>query len=156
MLDKDKALEKWKPILENMGVTGSRADWMSEYAEQHSLIENQIIKKEARNTKIDELLGTQSEYSGLTFPFVKRVFASTLADGNELEVRRVTEERERIIKDNREGKIKSVLFDEDFEPEEVPEIPEAYGGIIPITPMPGPKIDLMYIDFQYGGTSSEK
>ncbi len=40
-IDKQKALKKWAPVLENMGVTGEdRLDWMSEYAEYHSINEN--------------------------------------------------------------------------------------------------------------------
>ena len=40
-IDKQKALKKWAPVLENMGVAGEeRLDWMSEYAEFHSINEN--------------------------------------------------------------------------------------------------------------------
>ena len=40
-IDKSKALKKWTPILENMGVTApERVDWMAEYAEFHSIHEN--------------------------------------------------------------------------------------------------------------------
>ena len=40
-IDKNKALKKWTPVLENMGVQDAeRLDWMSEYAEMHSINEN--------------------------------------------------------------------------------------------------------------------
>ena len=40
-IDKQKAFKKWAPVLENMGVQGEeRLDWMSEYAEYHSINEN--------------------------------------------------------------------------------------------------------------------
>ena len=29
-------IKKWAPILNSMGVTGSKAEWMSEYVEMHS------------------------------------------------------------------------------------------------------------------------
>ena len=43
-IDKSKALKKWGPVLENMGVSGEeRLDWMSEYAEFHSINENAYV-----------------------------------------------------------------------------------------------------------------
>ena len=39
-IDKQKALKKWSPVLENMGVTGDRVEWMSEMAEFHQVNEN--------------------------------------------------------------------------------------------------------------------
>jgi hypothetical protein len=39
-IDKNKAVKKWTPVLENMGVTGERIEWMSEMAEFHALNEN--------------------------------------------------------------------------------------------------------------------
>jgi hypothetical protein len=32
---KGEIYKKWAPILENIGLTGSKADWMSEWAESH-------------------------------------------------------------------------------------------------------------------------
>ena len=43
-IDKSKALKKWAPVLENMGVSGDdKLDWMSEYAEFHSINENAYV-----------------------------------------------------------------------------------------------------------------
>ena len=42
-IDKQKAVKKWSPVLENMGVTGERAEWMAEYAEFHSINENAYV-----------------------------------------------------------------------------------------------------------------
>ena len=39
-IDKQKAVKKWSSVLENMGVTGDRVEWMAEYAEFHSINEN--------------------------------------------------------------------------------------------------------------------
>ena len=39
-IDKQKATKKWAPVLENMGVSGERVEWMAEYAEFHSINEN--------------------------------------------------------------------------------------------------------------------
>jgi len=41
LIDKTKAVAKWKPVLESLGVQDPyRQDWMAEYAEMHSLNEN--------------------------------------------------------------------------------------------------------------------
>lgn len=41
IIDNQKAVSKWKPVLESLGVTDPyRMKWMSEYAEMHSLNEN--------------------------------------------------------------------------------------------------------------------
>ena len=41
IIDNQKAVAKWKPVLESLGVTDPyRQKWMSEYAEMHSLNEN--------------------------------------------------------------------------------------------------------------------
>ena len=43
-IDSQKALKKWSPVLENMGITDSdRLGWMSEYAEFHSINENAYV-----------------------------------------------------------------------------------------------------------------
>ena len=39
-IDKQKAVKKWAPVLENMGVTGDKVEWLAEYAEFHSINEN--------------------------------------------------------------------------------------------------------------------
>ena len=39
-IDTNKAIKKWTPVLENMGVSSERVEWMSEMAEYHSLNEN--------------------------------------------------------------------------------------------------------------------
>ena len=39
-IDKQKAVKKWGPVLENMGVSVDKVEWMSEMAEYHSINEN--------------------------------------------------------------------------------------------------------------------
>ena len=43
-IDKQKAINKWTPVLENMGVSSERTEWMAEYAEFHSINENAYVK----------------------------------------------------------------------------------------------------------------
>jgi hypothetical protein len=42
-IDNQKAMKKWSPVLENMGVSAERLEWMSEYAEFHSINENAYV-----------------------------------------------------------------------------------------------------------------
>jgi hypothetical protein len=34
-VSKEDIIKKWAPIMDSMGVTGSKADWMSQYTEMH-------------------------------------------------------------------------------------------------------------------------
>jgi hypothetical protein len=40
--NKEDIIKKWAPILNSMGVTGSKADWMSQYVEMHSKNESKV------------------------------------------------------------------------------------------------------------------
>ena len=46
--NKEDIIKKWAPILDSMGVTGSKAEWMSEYAEMHS---NNEVEKNTLSTE---------------------------------------------------------------------------------------------------------
>ena len=50
-IDKSKAVKKWGPVLENMGVAEDRVEWMSEMAEYHSINENAYVNM----TKLGDL-----------------------------------------------------------------------------------------------------
>ena len=45
---KEDTLKKWGTILDSMGMTGSKADWMSQYANAH------IDNETQRNNKIEQ------------------------------------------------------------------------------------------------------
>ena len=30
-MDKDRIMKKWQPIVESLGITGSKSDWISQY-----------------------------------------------------------------------------------------------------------------------------
>lgn len=42
-IDESKAFNKWSKVLENVGITGDKAQWMSTYSEYHSLNENAYV-----------------------------------------------------------------------------------------------------------------
>jgi hypothetical protein len=125
-IDKQKAIKKWTPVLENMGVTGDRIEWMSEYAEFHSINENAYVNASnvagmgavlspQPSTLPGALVGTPwSSYSGAAgsgdvgqnlLPVAMKIAAQTIGL-----------------------------------------------DLVAVKPSPGPKIDLLYIDFQYDDT----
>ena len=53
--NKKDILKKWAPILESMGMTGSKAEWMSQYANAH--IDNE---KERDNKIITQVSNVQA------------------------------------------------------------------------------------------------
>lgn len=134
-IDKSKALKKWAPVLENMGVAGEdRLDWMSEYAEFHSINENAYV-----NATLAGMGAVQSPqpsiYAGSTLNA-----AAFGAGGNN-------------------GNVGSGDLGQNLLPVAMKIAAQTIGlDLVAVKPSPGPKLDLLYIDFQYddlanGGTT---
>ena len=133
---KEDTIKKWATILERMGMTGSKADWMSEYVEMHS-----------KNESL-------SDFPTL-LPMAKQIFAKTIGldivpvmpigggnSGTEME-----SIRQDVKIENRDRKIESIVEDKDFEEMKLEDHPDY------IKPK-GPSGQLFYMDFIYGGTES--
>ena len=133
--NKDEIYKKWAPILDNIGLTGSKANWMAEYVEMHS---------KSESTDINE--NTLTDFPIL--PMVKRVAAQTIGldlvtvqpmGGNS------GEQLDKIKKDikieNRDRKIDSIIKGDEYKEMKVEEHPD-YKKM--------PSMDLLYIDFKYG------
>ena len=117
-IDKSKALKKWSPVLENMGVSEERLDWMSEMAEYHSINENAYVNA--------------SNVAGMGA--VSNPMLSTLA-GN------VT---------GNGAQAGSGDVGQNLLPVAMKIAAQTIGlDLVAVKPTPGPKIDLLYIDFQY-------
>lgn len=137
---KKKALDKWAPILDTLGLTGSRASWMAEYAKSHS--------------EFNEQSASSSPFESAIFPTAIRVAAKTI--GQDLVTVQPmsapggtsNEEMERIKNEvksiNRENKIDSITEDKEYKEMDIKDHPD-YNG---------PTGNLFYFDFQYGSTSS--
>lgn len=52
---KEDIMKKWPPNLESSGLTGSKADWMSQYANAH------LDKEKQRNNKIEQILESDTD-----------------------------------------------------------------------------------------------
>jgi len=139
---KEDTIKKWAPILESMGMTGSKAEWMSEYAEMHSNNE----------TTLSSI--TTEEFPTL-LPIAKQIFAKTIGldlvsvapigggnSGPEMETI-----RQDVKIENRDRKIESIVEDKEFEEMKVEDHPDYKESV-------GPRGELFYLDFQYGGTES--
>lgn len=142
---KEDIFKKWSPIIESMGVTGSKADWMSQYAEMHSINENNIQISSTQST---------SNFPNL-LPIAKRVAAQTVGlnlvavkpmGGNSTdELERIKSE---IKSENRDRKIDSITDDKEFEEMKVEDHPDYESGL--------PSGKLFYMDYQYKSTPTHK
>ena len=120
-IDKQKAVKKWGPVLENMGVSGDRVEWMSEYAEFHSINENAYANATTAG------MGAVVAASPNALP-------GYLATGN-------------TIGTNGVG---SGDLGQNLLPVAMKIAAQTIGlDLVAVKPSPGPKIDLLYIDFQY-------
>ncbi len=127
-IDKNKAVKKWGPVLENMGVTNEeRVDWLSEYAEFHSINENAYVNATTAGMgpitspqpgTFPGLLGGGAGFGGQSQPGGLVIGSGDLGQ-NLLPVAM---------------KIAAQTIGLD---------------LVAVKPTPGPKIDLLYIDFQY-------
>ena len=134
MINLDKTVKKWTPILENMGVEGSdRLDWMSEYAEYHSLNENAYAN-----------LGNFNGMGGVANPTV------AANPGNALGVTDFSRGY------NADGNSGSGDYGQQLLPVAMKIAAQTIGlDLVSVKPTPGPKIDLMYIDFAYDDNTNE-
>lgn len=142
--NKEDIMKKWAPILDSMGVTGSKAEWMSEYVEMHS---NNEVEKNTLSTET-----TSNDFPSI-FPMVKKIAAQTIGldlvsvqpmnlpgGTSEETMERIKAE---VKAENRERKINNVLEDEDYKEMDITEH-EDYNG---------PVGHLFYLDYSYGGST---
>lgn len=117
-IDKSKALKKWSPVLENMGVSEDRLDWMSEMAEYHSINENAYVNA-------SNVAGMGSILNPVVGTLAGNVTGNSNVAGS--------------------GDVGQNLL-----PVAMKIAAQTIGlDLVAVKPTPGPKIDLLYIDFQY-------
>lgn len=128
-IDKQKAVKKWSPVLENMGVTGERVDWMAEYAEFHSINENAYVNA--------NIAGMGSVIAAQPSMFPGQTLGGTLANGTSPLAG--------------SGDVGQNLL-----PVAMKIAAQTIGlDLVAVKPSPGPKIDLLYVDFRYDDTRDE-
>ena len=140
-MSKDDLMKKWAPIIDSMGVTGSKADWLSQYAQMIS--NNESIEG---NTLTSD---TTTEFPSL-LPMAMKVASKTIGMDlvnikplaspgmSQEEVDRINNE---VKKENRDSKIDALIEGKEYKemnPEEHPDWKT------------GPTGQLFYMDFKYG------
>jgi len=141
-MSKDDLMKKWAPIIDSMGVTGSKADWLSQYAQMQSnnkSIEENTTSSETTTDEFPSLLPmamkVASKTVGLDLVSVQPMASPGMSQD---EIDRINNE---IKKENRDGKIDALIEGKDYKemkPEDHPDW------------KPGPKGHLFYMDFKYG------
>ena len=125
-IDKQKALKKWSPVLENMGVTGERVEWLAEYAEFHSINENAYVN-----------VANVAGMGAVVAPNPSSLSGTTLGG-----LGGYTDAFNAITGSGDVG--------QNLLPVAMKIAAQTIGlDLVAVKPTPGPKIDLLYVDFQY-------
>lgn len=143
---KKKALDKWAPILQSVGVTGSKADWLSKYANTHrpGILDSENVNDLYTEESFPSLLPIAIRVASKTIA-LDLVSVSPIGGGNSGdEIRKIDAE---LKSDNRDGKIESIIEGTEYVEKTREDHPDY------IKPK-GPSGELFYLDYQYGSTSS--
>ena len=140
--NKKDVLKKWAPILDNMGITGSQANWMSEYAEMHS--KNETVISNTKTEDFQTLLPISMKISAQTIG-TDLVSVAPMGGGNSSN--EMESIRKEVKVENRDRKIDSLIENKEFEEMKVEDHPDYRVS-------KGPSGQLFYLDFKYGGTES--
>jgi hypothetical protein len=126
-IDSSKATKKWSPVLENMGVQSDRLEWMSEMAEYHQINENAY-----GNAAVAGMGAVLNPVVG-QFPGLAGGGAGFGSQGV-----------------NPGSGVGSGDVGQNLLPVAMKIAAQTIGlDLVAVKPSPGPKIDLIYVDFQY-------
>lgn len=133
-IDRQKAINKWAPVLENMGVADSeKVEWMSEYAELHAINESGNAYANVSNVAG---LGSVTAPAPSTLPgtTIGTNWSSNVPSGY--------------------NGLGSGDLGQNLLPVAMKIAAQTIGlDLVAVKPSPGPKMDLLYIDFQYDDTN---
>jgi hypothetical protein len=139
---KEDTLKKWGPILDSMGMTGSKADWMSQYANAH--IDNEKQIESNTDSEFPSLLPMAMKISAQTIGMdivpVQPMSAPLMGMSQE-EIERIEAE---VKGENRDGKIDALIEGKEYTEKKVEEHPDYKTG------------GLFYIDYTYGDTPEKE
>jgi hypothetical protein len=116
-MSKDDLMKKWTPIIDSMGVTGSKADWLSQYAQMisnnESKIEENTLASEDSNTEFPSLLPMARKVVAQTIG-LDLVSVKPLASPGGMSQEEIDRINNEVKKENRDGKIDSIIEGKDF------------------------------------------
>jgi len=137
---KKKALDKWKPILDSVGVTGSKADWLSQYASAHKANEDFLNQPTQQFPSLLPMsMKIAAQTIGMDLVSVQPMKGPGGTSKEEMD--RIEAE---IKAENRDSKIDSVIEGSEYVEKKIEDHPD-YNG---------PSIGLLYFDYKYGGSTS--
>lgn len=129
-IDNQKAMKKWSPVLENMGVSAERLEWMSEYAEFHSINENAYVNASNVAGMGNVVAPQPGLFPGNTTTAQQGTYGPLTGSGD---------------------------VGQNLLPVAMKIAAQTIGlDLVAVKPTPGPKLDLLYIDFQYDDTAGEE
>ena len=140
---REEAMNKWATILSGMGITGSKADWMSEYAEMHEKNENWSSSSSEEVDDFPTFLPIAMKVAAQTIG-TDLVSVAPIGGGNTPD--ELKEIREDVKIENRDRKIEAVVEGKEFEEMKVEDHPDY------VKPT-APSGKLFYMDFKYGTQS---
>jgi len=132
-IDSSKATKKWSPVLENMGVQSDRLEWMSEMAEYHQINENAYgnAAVAGMGSVLNPVIGQFPGFAGGGAGFGSQGVNPGSGVGS--------------------GDVGQNLL-----PVAMKIAAQTIGlDLVAVKPSPGPKIDLIYVDFQYDDLNLE-
>lgn len=127
--------DKWKSVLGQMGVTGSKADFLSEYAEHHSNNEAKIEESNDLPNLLPVAMKIAAKAIGPDLVTVAPICGGNSGD----EMKKIEQE---VKIENRDRKISAVIEGEEYKemkPEDHPDYKESKG----------PTGHLFYLDYSY-------
>ena len=139
--DKDKTMGKWAAVLGGIGVTGSKAEWLSEYAQMHADNESDLSNTQPHEATFPSVLPMAMKISAQTVG-LDMVSVVPMGSNTQEEIDKIVSE---VAAENRDRKIDSVVEGKEFEEMEIQDHPDF---------VPGPRGELFYLDYIYGGTQS--
>ena len=146
MNEKDKIYQKWAPLFNNLGLTGSQLDSLSQLSENQS---KQILEE---NTLATEDTSNSNDFPTL-LPIAMKVAAKTIGSeiGGFASKQEIDAVKSRLTQENRDGKLGSILDDKPFTEKKL-EDDEEYKELMKkgVTPMSAPSNSLFYLDYTYG------
>ena len=141
--NKEDIMKKWAPILESMGMTGSKLDILSQLNESQS---NQILEE----TKAEDF----QSLLPIAMKVASRTMSNDLIFASKEEIDLV---KSKVQSENRDGKIESIIEGGEFTEKKL-EDDEEYKELMKkgVTPMSAPSGKLFYLDYKYESVKSHK
>ena len=144
----EQTLKKWSDMIDKVGLSGPKADWLEEYAKLHE--QSEQSKKIEENTKPEDFPSLM--------PIAMKVAAKTISNdlifASEEEINEV---KNKVLTENRDGKIDAIVEGKDFTEKKL-EDDEEYQKLMKkgVTPLSAPKGHLFYMDFKYESSNHKK